>query len=58
MNTVTDLPFNRLLNLQAAGLASKGRGLISVNVELHDDSCAHVLSATVEWFIANSKDAN
>lgn len=40
-----------------AGLAGKGRGLISVNVELHDDSGAHVLSATVEWFIATSKEA-
>ena len=32
-------------------LASKGRSLISVTVELHDESGAHTLSATVEWFI-------
>ena len=46
------------LDALQTGLATKGRGLISVNVELHDDSCAHVLSATVEWFIASSRDAN
>ncbi len=32
-------------------LTSKGRALISVAVELHDHSGAHVLSASVEWFI-------
>jgi len=37
-----------------AGLAGKGRALISVNVELHDESGAHVLSASVEWFIATA----
>jgi acyl-coenzyme A thioesterase PaaI-like protein len=41
-----------------AGLAGKGRGLISVNVELHDSSGAHVLSATVEWFIATAPRPN
>ena len=30
------------------GLAGKGRALISVNVELHDESTARVLSASVE----------
>ena len=43
-----------------AELASKGRSLIPVTVELHDESGAHVLSATVEWFIqrlrANDKN--
>lgn len=43
-----------------AELASKGRSLISVTVELHDESGAHTLSATVEWFIqrlpANDKN--
>ncbi len=29
----------------------KGRGLVSVSVQLKDDSGAHTLSATVEWFI-------
>ena len=41
-------------------LASKGRSLISVTVELHDESGVHTLSATVEWFIqrlpANDKN--
>jgi hypothetical protein len=37
-----------------AGLAAKGRALISVNVELHDESGAHVLSASVEWFLATA----
>ena len=32
-------------------LASKGRSLIPVTVELHDESGAHTLSATFEWFI-------
>jgi acyl-coenzyme A thioesterase PaaI-like protein len=32
-------------------LATKGRALISVAVELHDASGTHALSATVEWFI-------
>jgi acyl-coenzyme A thioesterase PaaI-like protein len=34
-----------------ADLAAKGRALIPIVVELHDESGAHVLSATVEWFI-------
>ena len=34
-----------------AELAAKGRGMIAVAVELHDESGAHTLSATVEWFI-------
>jgi len=34
-----------------ADLAAKGRAIISVTVELHDESGAHTLSATVEWFI-------
>jgi acyl-coenzyme A thioesterase PaaI-like protein len=43
-----------------AELASKGRALISIMVELHDESGTHMLSSTVEWFIqrlpANDKD--
>jgi acyl-coenzyme A thioesterase PaaI-like protein len=35
----------------SADLAAKGRALISVAVELRDESGAHVLSASVEWFI-------
>jgi acyl-coenzyme A thioesterase PaaI-like protein len=34
-----------------ADLAAKGRALIPVTVELHDDGGAHVLTATVDWFI-------
>ena len=40
-----------------AELAAKGRGLISVTVELHDESGAHTLSATVEWFMTRTSDA-
>lgn len=32
-------------------LAGKGRALITVSVELHDESGTHALSASVEWFI-------
>ena len=32
-------------------LSTKGRALVSVEVELHDESGAYTLSATVEWFI-------
>lgn len=34
-----------------ADLAGKGRAMIEVAVELHDESGAHTLSASVEWFI-------
>jgi acyl-coenzyme A thioesterase PaaI-like protein len=34
-----------------AELASKGRSLIPIRVELHDESGTHTLSATFEWFI-------
>jgi hypothetical protein len=36
-------------------LSSKGRALISIPVELHDESGAHTLSATFEWFIQRDK---
>jgi hypothetical protein len=43
-----------------AELASKGRALIPIAVELYDKAGAHTLSATVEWFIqrlsANDKN--
>jgi hypothetical protein len=40
-----------------ADLAAKGRALISIAVELHDQSGAHTMSATIEWFITRiSKD--
>jgi len=40
------------LDALRAGFSGKGRAIISVNVELHDESGAHVLSASIEWFIA------
>ena len=35
----------------AADITRKGRALVAVAVELHDESGAHTLSAEVEWFI-------
>jgi len=32
-------------------LAAKGRAMISVTVELHDEVGAHTLTAKIEWFI-------
>ncbi|MBA3881805.1 MAG: YiiD C-terminal domain-containing protein [Chthoniobacterales bacterium] len=32
-------------------LARKGRSIVAITVDLHDDSGAHTLSAEVEWFI-------
>lgn len=37
-----------------ADLATKGRALIPVTVELYDEADTHALSASVEWFIAKS----
>jgi acyl-coenzyme A thioesterase PaaI-like protein len=34
-----------------ADLGAKSRALVSIAVEVHDESGAHVLSATVEWYI-------
>lgn len=48
-STVTTPP--AVLGQLKADLASKGRAIVSINVELHDASGAHTLSATVEWFI-------
>ena len=36
-------------------LSSKGRALIAISVEIHDESGAHTLSATFEWFIQRDK---
>jgi acyl-coenzyme A thioesterase PaaI-like protein len=38
-----------------AELSSKGRALIPIFVELHDESGAHTLSATFEWFFQREK---
>lgn len=40
-----------------ADLAARGRAMIQVAVELHDESGVHTLSATVEWFITRMTDA-
>jgi acyl-coenzyme A thioesterase PaaI-like protein len=34
-----------------ADLAGKGRALITITVELHDEAGMHALTASVEWFI-------
>ncbi|MCF7788428.1 MAG: DUF4442 domain-containing protein [Prosthecobacter sp.] len=47
-STVTTPPAT--LDQLRADLATKGRATISLTVELHDESGAHTLSATVEWF--------
>jgi hypothetical protein len=39
-----------------AELSSKGRSLVRITVELHDESGAHTLSATFEWFIQRDKN--
>ena len=39
------------LNQFRAELSAKGRAFISVAVELHDQTGAHTLSASVEWFV-------
>ncbi|MGV3663631.1 MAG: hotdog fold domain-containing protein [Prosthecobacter sp.] len=38
-------------------LAAKGRALIEIKVDLHDESGAHALTATVEWFIQRLESA-
>ncbi len=38
-------------------LTAKNRAIVSVAVELHDESGAHTLSATVEWFITRIPSA-
>ena len=35
-----------------ATLTAKGRALVSVSVDVHDESGTHALSTTVEWFVA------
>lgn len=38
--------------------AAKGRALIEIKVDLHDESGAHALTATVEWFIQRLEPAS
>ncbi len=39
-----------------ADLTLKGRAFVSINVELHDESGAHTLSAVVDWFMRPAAD--
>jgi acyl-coenzyme A thioesterase PaaI-like protein len=45
--SVEDEALSRLIE----ELKAKGRALITVKIELHDESGAHTLSASVEWFV-------
>lgn len=38
-----------------AELSSKGRSVIPITVEIYDESSAHTLSATFDWFIQREK---
>jgi hypothetical protein len=38
-----------------AELSSKGRSVIPIRVEIYDESGAHTLSATFDWFIQREK---
>ena len=40
-----------------ADLAARGRALMTVSVELHDESGVHALSASVEWFLQGMPSA-
>lgn len=51
-STVTT-PEAQIVTLKS-DLAAKGRALIEVAVELHDESGQQVLGATVEWFLAKA----
>lgn len=50
INSTVKTPAEALATLDA-DLSAKARALISIQVEVHDASGAHVLSAEVEWFI-------
>ncbi|WP_395749834.1 PaaI family thioesterase [Prosthecobacter sp.] len=52
ISTVTTPP--EVLDQLRADLAAKSRAIVSITVELHDESGAHTLSATVEWFITTA----
>lgn len=41
-----------------ADFAAKGRALVEVKVDLHDESGVHALTATVEWFIQRLEPAS
>jgi acyl-coenzyme A thioesterase PaaI-like protein len=41
-----------------AELSSKGRSVITITVEIYDESGAHTLSATFDWFIQRQKESD
>ncbi len=51
MSAVATMPAEARADFHAA-LTAKGRALVAVNVDVHDESGTHALSATVEWFVA------
>jgi acyl-coenzyme A thioesterase PaaI-like protein len=36
-------------------LAERGRALLAIHVDVHDDQGVHVLATTVEWFVARQE---
>lgn len=56
ITSIVSTPPETLEQLQT-DLAAKGLAIVSVAVELHDESGAHTLSATVEWFITRIPNA-
>ena len=44
------------LDQTRAEIRSKGRALVTVEVQLHDEAGTHVFSATVDWFIAKTQE--
>lgn len=52
MSTVATPP--ETLDQLRADLVAKSRALISIAVEIHDESGTHTMSASVEWFVTRS----
>jgi acyl-coenzyme A thioesterase PaaI-like protein len=56
MSTASTTP-ESLARLDAE-LSSKGRSVITIAVEIYDESGAHTLSATFDWFIQRQKKSD
>lgn len=56
MSTASTTP-ESLARLDAE-LSSKGRSVIGITVEIYDESGAHTLSATFDWFIQRQKNSD
>ena len=41
-----------------AELSSKGRSIIGITVDIYDESGAHTLSATFDWFIQRQNNSD